>query len=289
MDACRSIVADWAAGKRADIDEETIGRYLYTSGQPDPDLMIRTSGELRVSNFLLWQIAYAEIWVTQTLWPDFRRRDLYEAILDYQRRERRFGGVGAARGGGRLRLGPALGRHPSYDPTAMKRLLTAAIGVPLVLAAVFLTHNWWWFAIMAVVIELAVYEYVEICRPQAPRAPLRLLLVLAPAAAFALSYALSAGTGAGTLRLHLLGGALLLSVGLGTLILLSRTPLEEALPALGDLRLRHPLLRRLPLQPPPDPGDRSLADHPAAGHRLAGGHRRLLRRVARSAATSWRR
>src|SRR6476659_4317085 len=93
VDACRSIVADWAAGKRADIDEETIGRYLYTSGQPDPDLMVRTSGELRVSNFLLWQIAYAEIWVTQTLWPDFRRRDLYEAILDYQRRERRFGGV----------------------------------------------------------------------------------------------------------------------------------------------------------------------------------------------------
>jgi len=95
VDACRKIVADWAAGKRADIDEETIGRYLYTSGQPDPDLMIRTSGELRVSNFLLWQIAYAEIWVTQTLWPDFRRRDLYEAILAYQSRERRYGGVGA--------------------------------------------------------------------------------------------------------------------------------------------------------------------------------------------------
>ena len=96
VDACRKIVADWAAGKRADIDEETIGRYLYTSGQPDPDLMIRTSGELRVSNFLLWQIAYAEIWVTQTLWPDFRRRDLYEAILAYQSRERRYGGVAGA-------------------------------------------------------------------------------------------------------------------------------------------------------------------------------------------------
>jgi len=93
VDACRSIVADWAAGKRADIDEETIGRYLYTSGQPDPDLMIRTSGELRVSNFLLWQIAYSEIWVTQTLWPDFRRRDLYEAILAFQSRDRRYGGV----------------------------------------------------------------------------------------------------------------------------------------------------------------------------------------------------
>jgi undecaprenyl diphosphate synthase len=93
VDACRRIVADWASGKPADIDEETIGRYLYTQGQPDPDLMIRTSGELRVSNFLLWQIAYSEIWVTQTLWPDFRRRDLYEAILAYQARDRRYGGV----------------------------------------------------------------------------------------------------------------------------------------------------------------------------------------------------
>jgi undecaprenyl diphosphate synthase len=95
VDACRNIVADWAAGKRADIDEETIGRYLYTSGQADPDLLIRTSGELRVSNFLLWQIAYTEIWVTETLWPDFRRSDLYAAILDYQTRDRRFGGIKA--------------------------------------------------------------------------------------------------------------------------------------------------------------------------------------------------
>jgi undecaprenyl diphosphate synthase len=93
VDACRRIVADWAAGKRADIDEETLGRYLYTSGQPDPDLMIRTSGEMRVSNFLLWQIAYTEIWVAQTLWPDFRRRDLYEAILGFQSRDRRYGGL----------------------------------------------------------------------------------------------------------------------------------------------------------------------------------------------------
>ncbi|HXU43935.1 MAG TPA: isoprenyl transferase [Thermoanaerobaculia bacterium] len=100
VDACRGIVADWAAGKRADIDEETIGRYLYTSGQPDPDLLIRTSGELRVSNFLLWQIAYTEIWVTQTSWPDFRRADLYEAILDFQQRDRRFGGVQGADGDG---------------------------------------------------------------------------------------------------------------------------------------------------------------------------------------------
>ncbi len=93
VDACRRIVADWASGKRADIDEETIGRYLYTSGDPDPDLLIRTSGEKRLSNFLLWQVAYSEIWVTDTLWPDFRRRDLFQALLDYQERERRFGGI----------------------------------------------------------------------------------------------------------------------------------------------------------------------------------------------------
>jgi len=93
VDACRDIVADWASGKRADIDEQTLGRYLYTSGLPDPDLLIRTSGELRVSNFLLWQIAYSEIWVTDTLWPDFRRADLLQAILEYQRRERRYGAL----------------------------------------------------------------------------------------------------------------------------------------------------------------------------------------------------
>ena len=67
--------------------------FLYTAGQPDPDLLIRTSGEMRVSNFLLWQIAYAEIWVTDTLWPDFRARHLLEAILAYQKRDRRYGGI----------------------------------------------------------------------------------------------------------------------------------------------------------------------------------------------------
>jgi undecaprenyl diphosphate synthase len=75
------------------LDEQTFGSYLYTGGQPDPDLLIRTSGEMRVSNFLLWQIAYAEIWVTDTLWPDFRKRHLLEAILAYQKRERRYGGI----------------------------------------------------------------------------------------------------------------------------------------------------------------------------------------------------
>jgi undecaprenyl diphosphate synthase len=93
VDACRKIVADWARGEHVDIDETTLGRYLYTAEQPDPDLVIRTSGELRLSNFLLWQIAYAEIWVTPALWPDFRRGDFFEAIIAYQARERRFGAI----------------------------------------------------------------------------------------------------------------------------------------------------------------------------------------------------
>jgi undecaprenyl diphosphate synthase len=76
-----------------DLDESTFAGFLYTAGQPDPDLLIRTSGEMRVSNFLLWQIAYAEIWVTDTLWPDFRKRHLLEAIIDYQKRDRRYGGI----------------------------------------------------------------------------------------------------------------------------------------------------------------------------------------------------
>jgi len=83
-----------ASGVRPDdLDEATFGGFLYTAGQPDPDLLIRTSGEMRVSNFLLWQIAYAEIWVTDTLWPDFRKRDLLEAIVAYQKRDRRYGGI----------------------------------------------------------------------------------------------------------------------------------------------------------------------------------------------------
>jgi undecaprenyl diphosphate synthase len=75
------------------IDEELISQHLYTAGLPDPDLLIRTSGELRVSNFLLWQIAYAEIYVTETLWPDFSRAQLYTALIDFQKRERRYGGL----------------------------------------------------------------------------------------------------------------------------------------------------------------------------------------------------
>jgi len=75
------------------VDEATFASHLYTAGLPEPDLLIRTSGELRISNFMLWQLAYTEFWVTDTLWPDFRRRHLYEAVRDFQARERRFGRV----------------------------------------------------------------------------------------------------------------------------------------------------------------------------------------------------
>ena len=78
-------------------DEQTISSHLYTAGLPDPDLLIRTSGEMRVSNFLLWQIAYAEIYVAETLWPDFSRAKLLEALIDFQKRERRYGGLGSKR------------------------------------------------------------------------------------------------------------------------------------------------------------------------------------------------
>src|SRR5580698_1313471 len=88
VDAVKALVAD-----AVEIDEAAISARLYTAGMPDPDLLIRTSGEMRVSNFLLWQIAYAELYVTETLWPDFSRTELLRAILDYQKRDRRFGGI----------------------------------------------------------------------------------------------------------------------------------------------------------------------------------------------------
>ena len=91
VDAVRHVVE--AGLPAAEIDEQRFAGFLYTAGQPDPDLLIRTSGEMRVSNFLLWQIAYSEIWVTDTLWPDFRCRHLLEAIVDYQKRDRRYGGI----------------------------------------------------------------------------------------------------------------------------------------------------------------------------------------------------
>ena len=93
--ACREIAKQVSnkVKKIKDINEESFNNYLYTTGLPDPDLLIRTSGEFRISNFLLWQIAYSEIYVTPVLWPDFDRRDLLLALIDYQNRERRFGRV----------------------------------------------------------------------------------------------------------------------------------------------------------------------------------------------------
>lgn len=93
VDACRKIVDDTAAGKLnpADIDEDAISSRLYTAGTPDPDLLIRTSGEMRISNFLLWQISYAELYITDKLWPEFDEAEFEKAVLDFQKRERRFG------------------------------------------------------------------------------------------------------------------------------------------------------------------------------------------------------
>jgi undecaprenyl diphosphate synthase len=105
LDAVNSIIENARHECRLDslrIDEDTLAANLYTASSPDPDLMIRTSGEMRISNFLLWQIAYSELYVTETLWPDFNRTELLKAILDYQKRDRRYGGLSdGARNGGR--------------------------------------------------------------------------------------------------------------------------------------------------------------------------------------------
>ena len=95
VDAVRAVAADVAAGnvKPDRIDERTIARRLYTPDMPDPDLLIRTSGEMRISNFLLWEVAYSELWFTPVFWPDFDREHLYEAIRDFQKRDRRFGAI----------------------------------------------------------------------------------------------------------------------------------------------------------------------------------------------------
>ena len=95
IDAARRAMV--AGVRPQNLDEERFASFLYTAGQPDPDLLIRTSGEMRVSNFLLWQIAYAEMYVTATLWPDFRRCHFLEAIVAYQKRERRYGGITPSR------------------------------------------------------------------------------------------------------------------------------------------------------------------------------------------------
>jgi undecaprenyl diphosphate synthase len=95
-DAVKRLIEDHDAGRLAGsrIDPKAISRRMYDPSMPDPDLVIRTSGEMRISNFLIWQAAYAELWFTPVLWPDFNREHLFEAIRDYQKRDRRFGGVG---------------------------------------------------------------------------------------------------------------------------------------------------------------------------------------------------
>lgn len=100
IDACKALAAKVQSGELSldEVDEQHLDAELYTTGMPDPDLLIRTSGEMRISNFLLWQISYSELWVTETHWPEFDRRLLAEAIRDYSRRERRFGGIKEARG-----------------------------------------------------------------------------------------------------------------------------------------------------------------------------------------------
>ena len=104
----------------ADIDEEAVARRLYTAPWPDPDLLIRTSGEMRISNFLLWQLAYAELYVTPVLWPDFTRRHLFEAILEFQRRDRRFGRVSGL-----------------MDANLVRRVGFAVVAIPLALLIVW--------------------------------------------------------------------------------------------------------------------------------------------------------
>ena len=95
VDAMRRLARDVQDGRVSpeEIDEETLRGYLYDPETPDPDLLIRTAGEMRISNFLLWQIAYTELWVTPTRWPDFEARDLFLAVADFQQRNRRFGRV----------------------------------------------------------------------------------------------------------------------------------------------------------------------------------------------------
>jgi undecaprenyl diphosphate synthase len=128
VDALNSIVEDARLEGRLSqlhIDEEAVSAHLYTAGLPDPDLLIRTSGEMRISNFLLWQIAYSEIYITETLWPDFQRTDLLEAILDYQKRDRRFGG-----------LSPSSRERPRLDEANVGELLDDAEWAPVVSATV---------------------------------------------------------------------------------------------------------------------------------------------------------
>ena len=125
VDAARRLIAV-RRGRRRTSTSSGFRDFLYTAGQPDPDLLIRTSGEMRVSNFLLWQIAYAEIWVTDTLWPDFRCRHLLEAVVDYQKRDRRYGGIK-----------PSPRGHRRQVIARMVRILSGLVLIVFVVAAVW--------------------------------------------------------------------------------------------------------------------------------------------------------
>lgn len=116
VDAVRGLLEQAQRNGLGPVDEATLTAHLYAGDLPDPDLLIRTSGEMRVSNFLLWQIAYTEIWVTETLWPDFSPAHLLQAILDFQRRERRYGGLSSESEERKARAE----RLPSKPPSARR-------------------------------------------------------------------------------------------------------------------------------------------------------------------------
>ncbi len=130
----------------ADVDEEALAAHLYAPDLPDPDLLIRTSGELRLSNFLLWQLAYAELVFVETLWPDFGEDDLRNALADYASRRRRFGGTMSQ---------------------FVSRVLVTVVGVPLVLGVVYL-GGWWLFALAAFAALVALHEFYGMARALRP-------------------------------------------------------------------------------------------------------------------------
>ena len=129
----------------SEIDEKTIAAHLDTAGVPDPDLLIRTSGEMRISNFYLWQIAYSELYVTPTLWPDFREKEYLQALLDFQRRRRRFG-----RTDEQLKDSSSLRWRP-VDANLSSRVATAAVGVPLLVLLVGWSPPWLFSAVFFIV------------------------------------------------------------------------------------------------------------------------------------------
>ena len=156
VDAVNAIIDKARHSRELVIDEQMLASHLYTAHVSDPDLLIRTSGEMRVSNFLLWQIAYAELYVTETLWPDFKRTDLLRAVLDYQKRDRRFGGVTAEPAC--LSAGDA--GHCHARP--MKRVLTALILLPFAIFGIFFAPPPVFLALVVLMAALCYYEYAAI-------------------------------------------------------------------------------------------------------------------------------